>query len=306
MYFNFQTQREAIASKQQLVAQDAAMAVASFIQEKYSVLEAAVKLGAPSSAPQEEQRRVLGNLLGLQPAFRHLALLDSEGQVLGEASRQSQAAAGSLTDRVAGDWFAQVRQGDRYVGTVYVDEATSEPIVVIAVPAWDILGDLQGALMAEVNLKFMWDLVDRIEVGETGLAYVVDRQGNLIAFGDVSRVLRGENVDHLSKVAEFVANPAPVDETGASISSGINGTTIVGTYVPLGTPDWAVVTELPVREAYRGVIRGAVISAGGSAGWPGRCLRSQSTVYARAQLDQDSCPNRRGRSGSAGAYPRAY
>ena len=231
MYFNFQTQREAIAGKQQLAAQEAANAVASFVQEKFSALEAAVRLGAPSSASQEEQRGVLGNLLGLQPAFRHLALLDAEGQVLAEASRQSQAAVGSIIDRVEGDWFAQVRQGERYVGTVYVDEATSEPIVVIAVPATDIFGDLQGALMAEVNLKFMWDLVDRIEVGETGLAYVVDRQGDLIAFGDVSRVLRGENVAQLREVGEFVGNLAPIDETGASISSGINGTSSAPTFL---------------------------------------------------------------------------
>ena len=37
---------------------------------------------------------------------------------------------------------------------------------------------------------------------------------------------------------------------------------MVGTYVPLGTPDWAVVAELPWREAYREVIRGAAISVG--------------------------------------------
>jgi GAF domain-containing protein/HAMP domain-containing protein len=51
-----------------------------------------------------------------------------------------------------------------------------------------------------------------------------------------------------------------VDETGASIARGIEGTIIVGTYVPLGTPDWAVMTELPVRAAYGEVILGIGIS----------------------------------------------
>jgi methyl-accepting chemotaxis protein len=55
---------------------------------------------------------------------------------------------------------------------------------------------------------------------------------------------------------------AAVDPTGASLSTGINGTTIVGTYVPLGTPDWAVVTELPWEEAYREIIRQAALSLG--------------------------------------------
>jgi methyl-accepting chemotaxis protein len=260
--FNLQTQREIVGSQQQIIAQDAANTVASFIQEKLSVLETAVKLGDPASASQVEQRKVLENLLGLQPAFRHLILLDSQERELIRVSRLTQTMSGEFIDQAGSAMFSQVEQGGRFISPVYVDEATSEPLVVMAVPATDVFGDYQGTLVAEVNLKFMWDLVDRLEVGETGLAYVVDRQGNLIAFGDTTRVLRGENVGHLKEVGEFVSNPALVDETGTSISSGINGTTIVGTYVPLQTPDWAVVTEWPVAEAYQEVIRGTAISVG--------------------------------------------
>jgi GAF domain-containing protein len=104
--------------------------------------------------------------------------------------------------------------------------------------------------------------VDRLEVGEGGLAYVVDRYGQLIASGDVTRVLRGENVSQLNEVGEFISNPALIDETGANVSTGIDGVNVVATYVPLGTPDWAVVVELPVAEAYRGVVQSAVISVG--------------------------------------------
>jgi GAF domain-containing protein/HAMP domain-containing protein len=261
IFLNIQTQQETVASRQQFIAQDAANTVASFIQGKFDVLSAAARFSDPTLTSQEEQARVLANLLGEEPAFRHLVLLDSQGQELAKSTRLSEAAAGNLVDR-AGGVFAQTEQGKRYVSPVYVDEATSEPMIVIAVPVIDAFGDFHGALLAEVNLKFMWDLVDRLEVGEGGQAYVVDRYGRLIAFGDVSRVLRGENVKHLREVGEFVDSAALVDETGANISPGINGTTVVGTYVPLGTPDWAVVTELPVAEAYRAVIQSAVLSAG--------------------------------------------
>jgi GAF domain-containing protein/HAMP domain-containing protein len=262
MVFNFQTQQETIAGKQQLIAQEAANTVSSFIQEKYSVLGTAVKLGDPSSASQEEQKRALEYLLGLDRAFRQLILLDVQDQELVKVSRISQAAAEQLMGRLESDLFTQVRQGNRYISSVYIDELTSEPLVTMAVPATDNFGDFQGTLLAEVNLKFMWDLVDRLEIGQTGQAYVVDRRGNLIAFKDSARVLKGENLSHLKKVGEYINSTASVDETGAGLSEGIDGTSIVGTYVPLGTPDWAVVTELPVSEAYKGVIRGAVISVG--------------------------------------------
>ncbi|MBN1811480.1 MAG: GAF domain-containing protein [Anaerolineae bacterium] len=262
LFFSIRAQQESVAREQQFIAQDAANTVVNFVQEKFSLLESAAKLSDPRLTSQEEQARHLRSLLGLDPAFRHLTLLDVQGQEIAESSRLAQTTSGRLLDQAGADALTQVQQGKRYVGPVYVDDATSEPMVIMAIPVIDVFGDFQGTLMAEVNLKFMWDLVDRLEVGEGGLVYVVDRYGNLIAFGDVARVLRGENVSQLNEVSEFVSSSAPVDETGASISTGIDGTRVVATYVPLGTPDWAVVIELPVAEAYRGVIQSAVISAG--------------------------------------------
>jgi signal transduction histidine kinase/HAMP domain-containing protein len=262
MIFNFQTQQEIIASEQQLIAQGAADTVASFVEGKFALLETAAKLSDLTSVSQQEQENILGNLLGLELAFRQLVLLDSQEQMLTQASRLSQALLQDPLDQVGSGLFAQVRQGNRYISSVYVNDVTSEPMIVIAVPATNTFGDFQGTLVAEVNLKFMWDLVDRLEIGETGVAYVVDKEGNLIAFGDVARVLRGENVRDLNEVGEFTRSPASVDETGTGISTGINGKTVVGTYVPLGTPDWAVVTELPIAEAYQDVTRSVVISAG--------------------------------------------
>jgi GAF domain-containing protein/HAMP domain-containing protein len=236
--------------------------VVNFAQQKFTLLESVAKLSDPRAVSQEERERYLRSLLGIEPAFRRLALLDVQGREVVASSRQARTEPGKLLRLAGADALVQVQQGRRYVGPVYVDDATSEPMVIVAVPIIDVFGDFQGTLMAEVNLKFMWDLVDRLEVGEGGLTYVVDRYGNLIAFGDVTRVLRGENVSELNEVSEFVSSAALVDETGANVSTGINGTSVVATYVPLGTPDWAVVVELPVAEAYREVIQNAVISAG--------------------------------------------
>jgi GAF domain-containing protein/HAMP domain-containing protein len=262
LFFSIRTQQESVARGQQFIAQDAANTVVSFVQEKLGLLEVVAKLSDPRLASQEERARHLGSLLGLDPAFRQLSLLDVQGREVAASSRQAQTEPGRLLRQAGADALVQVQRGRRYVGPVYVDDVTSEPMVIVAVPVIDVFGDFQGTLMAEVSLKFMWDLVDRLEVGEGGLTYVVDRYGNLIAFGDVTRVLRGENVSELKEVGEFMSSSSPVDETGATVSTGINGTSAVATYVPLGTPDWAVVVELPVAEAYGEVIQSTVVSAG--------------------------------------------
>ncbi|MEJ5309526.1 MAG: GAF domain-containing protein [Anaerolineae bacterium] len=260
LYLFIQQGNRALSSEQQAIAQDAANTVADFFQVKFDVLETATRLGDFASTSRQEKEKTLASLLGLQSAFRQLALLDAQGQEQVKVSRLSQVASGNLFDRLTGDWLNQLKRGDRYIGSVYVDEVTSEPLVILAVPVQDIFGDFQGMLLAEVSLKFMWDLVGRLKVGEAGQAYVVDKQGNLLAIGDTSRVLRGENLRHLSLVAQFVADPAPVSRGETRWFRGINGSSVLGTYVALGVPDWAVVTELPLQEGAAPLVRSVLAS----------------------------------------------
>ncbi len=259
-FSSLQTQQAIIASNQHLIAQEAAKSVSYFILEKLGVLETTIWIAEPATMSPAEQQLMLDSLLGLQPAFSKLVLLNAQDQALAQATRLPQVTPGQLTDQLDENVLAKTHQKERYISPVYIDPVTSEPLVIMAVPVTDVFGDFKGSLVAEVNLKFMWDLVAQLKVGKTGYAYVVDRQGNLIAFGDTARVLRGENAGHLEAVREFIDTPASSQATGVSIYRGITGAMVAGTYVPLGTPDWAVVTELPWEEAYQEVIRQVVMS----------------------------------------------
>lgn len=257
-YFDSESQREALFYRQQLIAAKAAKEVSGFIERIFSVLEASAQVGQVSD--QEQQHLILEKLLGLENALREVVLVDKAGQKTVEASRRSLIASTNLVNLDKSEAFAQVKQGQHFISAVYIDEETSEPLVILAIPVKDVFGDFQGALFAEVNLKFMWDVVDQLQVGQTGTAYVVDKQGNLIAFGDAARVLKGENLGHLAKVAEFISDTTAKREL---YSTGINGTAVVATYAPLGTPNWAVITEIPVGEAYYNfLIRGSFLLGG--------------------------------------------
>jgi GAF domain-containing protein/HAMP domain-containing protein len=260
--FNIQSQQAALSSRQQLIAQGASKTVSSFILEKFSGLETAVEFSDPVSATLVTQKNIMESLLGLDPAFRQFALFNSRGLQMAQVSRIS----ATLSPQFITLWGSyisdQTVKGEQFISPVYFDEATSEPLMAIAIPVKDDLGDFQGTLMAEVDLKFMWDLVDQLKIGETGYAYVVDNKGTLIAFRDTSRVLQGENLQKMGEVNEFVNNPGQsADKTpGIASYTGLLGTRVVGTYVPVGTPQWAVVTELPWFEAYQSVIQNIEIT----------------------------------------------
>ena len=259
-YFTIQAQRGYIADQQQLIAKDAANTVKGFIQEKFSVLEAVSGISDVVGAPREQQELVLNKLIGLEPSFRQLVLIDAGGKELMRASRLSGIISGELMEWNRSDVLYRLRSEDSYIGSVYIDEVTSEPMVIMAAPIRNVFGDYEGILVAEVNLKFMWDLVADIKVGRNGLAYVVDKQGKLLAFGDISRVLSGENIVHLEEVAKFVNGDELNHKSNADVSTGILGTQVVANHAHLVNPDWAVVVELPADEAYETVNMGVMLS----------------------------------------------
>ena len=256
LYSNFQIQRNEIFSRQQLIAHEASKTVSNFIQDKFSVMETAANLTNLADTTLKEKQVILESMLGLQPAFRQLVLLDTFDRPTANASGLAQSSSNSITTRLAENALAQIHAGNNYISSVYIDDATSEPLMIMAIPITNIFGEFQGTLAAEINLKFMWNLVDQLQVGETGYAYVVDENGNLIAYKDTARVLKGENVSHLKEVDEFLNSQSSSASTEPDVLSqeGLNGESVVTTYEPLGTPQWAVIVALPVQEAYENII----------------------------------------------------
>jgi putative methionine-R-sulfoxide reductase with GAF domain/predicted transcriptional regulator len=259
LYTNIKSSQDNIAREQNRAARDASEVVSAYIQDNFVALETAVEFVNPVTTTDEERQTSMESLLGLDPAFQQFAVLDNQGRQLAQTSSLSPTLSPQFALKLKDDTLTH---GERYISPVYIDDGTSEPLMVMAIPVKNLLGEVQGTLVAEVNLKFMWDLVDQLKVGETGYAYVVDNQGNLIAFGDTARVLRGENVAHIPEVQEFIANPtATVDITPEVVSYiGLTGEKVVGSFVPLGTPQWAVFAEISYDEAYQPIFRAVAVS----------------------------------------------
>ena len=252
---NIRAQQAALSNKQLLIAQDASKSVSGFVQDKFSSLETAVDFANPFNSTTEVQKNIMESLLGIHPSFTQMALLDLQGRKMSLAGRSSQALSPQFSDHLQEETVLQALAEKRYISPVYIDDATNEPLIAIAIPVMDVLGNAQGVLVAEVNLKFMWDLVDQLQVGSTGYAYVVDEKGDLIAYKDATLVLGNQNLKNIYEVKKFIqdstlpTNAAP----GLETYIGLTGDTVVGIYVPLETPQWAVVIELPRREAYQDI-----------------------------------------------------
>jgi signal transduction histidine kinase len=199
----------------------------------------------------EQQRYDFIRLLRQAPPITELAYLDSEGREQLRVSRLEPDAIGSNIDVSSEPRFADAVRDKVWFSPVYFRRG-SEPYMTIAVAH---AGRNPGVTTAEVNLKLIWDVITSIRVGERGYAYVVDRQGRLIAHPDMSLVLRGTDLSALPQVSAAKATPAdppPGSErppSTALVAQGIDGSSVLTASHPIGRLGWIVLVQLPLAEA---------------------------------------------------------
>jgi methyl-accepting chemotaxis protein len=191
-----------------------------------------------------EMRRIeFLKLLRQAPEVTDVAQLDAQGLELIAISRLGLDVIGSKKDRSTEAAFTNSRSQQIWFSPVYFRKET-EPYMTIAVRS-----TAGGATtIAEVNLKFIWDVVTRIRIGEKGKAYVVDASGHLVADPDISLVLRKTNLGELAQVK--AALTARGNDAPALLARDHAGTEVLASFAPIGALDWRMFVEQPVAEVY--------------------------------------------------------
>ena len=200
----------------------------------------------PWSDDPDERRRIDALRLFRQaPAIVSLALLDYGGRERLYVSRTGLNRIDSRTDRSTDPAVVGAHSARIWFGDVSYHRG-SEPYLTVAIsgnrPA-------VGVVIAEVNLKLIWDVISAIKVGKTGFAFVLDRPGRLIAHPDISLVLRGAD-EATSK--PFQAIRDAIGRAGAGFATGrdVRGHEVAAAAAPVAGPDWTVVVEQPLSEAF--------------------------------------------------------
>ncbi|MDA0225010.1 MAG: cache domain-containing protein, partial [Proteobacteria bacterium] len=165
--------------------------------------------------PLEARRFDYVKLLRQVPAITEATWIDGKGIEQLSVSRLKMDALGAGADRSSEAAFKVASTGKTWFGPVYFRKET-EPYMAIAIRAGRAGA---GITVVEVNLKFIWEVVQKIRIGKTGYAYVVDANGLLVAHPDISLVLQKTTLAALPQVKAALAPPAPAGP-GAEVSLG--------------------------------------------------------------------------------------
>ena len=249
LYFVYRDNRQASINVQREKAVAAAQTIESFVKEIERQI-GWVAYAQFDALPAEQRRFDYVRLLRQVPAITELAQLDRTGHEQLHVSRLSMDVIGSNLDRSNDPAFIEAKAHKVYYGPVYFRKG-SEPYLTMAVAH----GGRGGVTVADVNLKLIWDVVSQIRIGKNGYAYVIDRQGRLVAHPDISLVLRGTDTSKLAQVEEVLKQPA--GDTGGNTTVDArnrNGVPVLSAHAVIDSLNWIVFVELPTAEAQQPVI----------------------------------------------------
>ncbi len=246
LLFKYRESVEAIEALQREMALGAAFKIQQFVQDIEKTMRASTQAQEIVLAGLTEAYRFeLIQLLKTAPAITEVTALDASGREQLKVSRVRMLLSEDMKDRSADEPFVRARTGRSFFGHVYFIRE-SEPYMTIAIPIERFAGEVIGVTIAEVNLKYIWEVVARIKVGRGGYAYVVSREGDLIAHPDISLVLQKRNVRDLAQVQAALAGAAGVPAAQPNLA----GQKVFAASASIADLGWAVLVERPASEAY--------------------------------------------------------
>ncbi len=175
-----------------------------------------------------------------QDIINEIALLGSTGEELVRISNKAVYAPDDLKTRSGSDEFAfPVAERETYYSPVYFEEESGNPLMKVSIPLIHaVTGKVEAVLSSEINIKFIWEVIASMRIGESGFAFIIDRSNRVIAHKDPSVVLRGTYWK-------------PPLQPG--FGEGLHGSRsfIASEEMFLGDQVYHIVTELPASEALR-------------------------------------------------------
>ena len=153
---------------------------------------------------------------------------------------------GKLVDRSEDPAVITALKGGVYRSRVYISDQLV-PMMTISVPIIR-LNKVDGVVVGTIDLVDMWNSVDSIRIGHQGFAFVISKDGMLIAHGrDEAKpnVIKQEDRRHW-EIAKTVLS----GKSGVFTYTNEKGIEVLGVCAPIESLGWGVVIEQPTEEAY--------------------------------------------------------
>ncbi len=147
----------------------------------------------------------------------------------------------NLRDRVSEFAFQEAIKGRSFISEVRISDSYI-PFITLAEPVKQ-LGKVKNVLMADLNLRGVWNVIDDIRIGQLGIAYLIDETGRIIAHPDKRLVLQNAIFTHPKVIQQMLAG-----QTGNIVEKDQKGELWLTTYAPVKKFNWGLIITQPQNE----------------------------------------------------------
>lgn len=247
IYSSFRTQLKQSILLQQARSQTAAEQINAYIDDLERKLGYLARVRGLSSLPVETQKALIEGLTRHNDAYEVVAIVNRQGDPVAIESPYGDVKMENLANSQI--FIQTFKRNEDALDPVSIDPKLQRLVTTIAVPIRNEKDEVDGILLAKVNLQFLDFVLSQTEVGKTGYTYVIDNRNVLIAkqraANEPPAMLDIADRPYIKALTDLDANVQPV-----TVYKGLNNEEVLGAIAPVRSVSWSVIVELPTAEAY--------------------------------------------------------
>jgi class 3 adenylate cyclase/HAMP domain-containing protein len=244
---SFRTQLKQSNRLQQARSQTAAEQINAYMDDLKRKLDYLARVRGLTNLPIATQQTLLEGLTRHNDAYEMIAIVNSQGEAVTVVSPYGDVKLENLAKSPL--FMRAFKLREDTVDAVSIDPKLKQLVTTIAVPIRNDKDEVDGILLAKVNLKFLDFVLSQTEVGKTGYSYVIDNRNILIAKQrSVDEPLALQDIADrafIKMLTDLNADLQPV-----TVYKGLKDQEVLGAIAPVRSVGWAAIVELPTEEAY--------------------------------------------------------
>ncbi|WP_373229347.1 methyl-accepting chemotaxis protein [Cohnella sp.] len=132
----------------------------------------------------------------------------------------------------------------------YFDESSKSAVLTTTAPFYHYNREFRGVVTANINLEHLQKLVASIQVGASGRAFLIDRQGTYIADQDGSKLLKVNISEDINEGLAEIGNAMVANANGFDVYEESGSKSRIY-YQEIPATGWKLAMVIPENELYK-------------------------------------------------------
>ncbi|NME81960.1 methyl-accepting chemotaxis protein [Clostridium sp. SM-530-WT-3G] len=178
--------------------------------------------------------------------FKHIFIMDTNGMAYYAENN-------TIKDQSKEDFFKSITGDKKVITEPFVDSSNHLSIVTLTAPIKDSTGKVIANICGVVNLYNINSIIQNINIGDNGYAFIANKNGNFVAHKDMSVVYNNVWLNDLPNEYSGLSGLKPIiqkiqsEETGVETLT-VNNQQMIVSYMPIESTPWSLFLVMPEDE----------------------------------------------------------